>query len=239
MPGFRGLGRHSQGSDKNAAFGGANPLFGHAGISTLENGGSQLDVGLGVLNSENLKVMQANAQAGRLETENKDGHQYGVKGEASMFEAGGSLGDLFGLFGADVERPGVENQKQGGWQNFFSGEVHGPKANAEATIGTEGASLGAGGELLGGSAKIGGAEYDWFGGTEITVGGGLGGVGASGGLHWSDDDGDGVTEWGLSLGGDWGVGVDLGIKTELPGHMWNGMKAAGNWIADGWNSLWD
>ena len=235
MPGFKGFGRHSQGPDKDAPLGGANPLFGYGGVNTLENGGSQLDLGVGVLNSEHMKLVQANAQAGRLDTENKNGRQYGAKAEASVFEMGGSLGDIAALFGADVDT----SEKQGGWQNFFSGEVHGPKANAECTVGTEGLTAGAGAEILGGSAKIGGAEYDWLGGTEFTVGGGFGGVGASGGLHWSDDDGDGLREYGFSLGGDLGIGVDLGFKTELPGHIYNGVAAAGDWIADGWSSLWD
>jgi len=65
-----------------------------------------------------------------------------------------------------------------------------------------------------------------MGGTEFTVGAGLAATpGASGGLHWGDEDGDGVNELGFNLGGKLaaglGLGVDIGFKTEALGHAYN------------------
>lgn len=219
MSSFRGVGRHRQGPDTSEPFSGANPLFGYVGTDD----GNAIDLGLGVLNSPHLNALQATGRLGGWNTEN--GFQIGAQGQASLFEVGGSLGDVVGMFGGEVT-----DATQGGWENFLSVEGHGPKAQADAHMGTDGVFVGAGAEVLGGSAKIGGAEYDWFGGTEISVGGGFGGVGANGGVHWSDDDGDGIRELGLSLGGAWGVGVDLGVKTELLGHAINGVSSAWDWL---------
>ncbi len=222
---FHGFGRHRTAEDGQGDLAGGNMFHGSIGyLEGNEHGRRCLDVGLGILDSDHLDVMTANGQLGAWETAN-GGTQLGAKGSATMFGADGSLGDIAGLFGADVTE-----EDQGGWENFLSFHADGPSAWGEAHGGTEGGRLGAQASLLSGGLTLGGAEYDWLGGTEITGTGAAGGVGGSAGLHWSDDDGDGLTEWGFQVGGSWGIGGNVGIKTELPGHIYNA-------VADGWDWL--
>ena len=212
---FRGLGRYHEDAQGDSQWG-----FGYAGTAD----GGALDMGLGVYNSDKAKLLSATGRLGGWETDN-GGFQIGAEGDiTSASVQGGLLGDLASIFGYESE---ALNSGQGGWENFLGYELHGPQAKAEAHVGTEGLQVGAGADWFGGQGSIGGAEYDWFfGGTEVTVGGGVPmAPGASFGLHWSDDDQDGVRELGLNIGGDFaagvGLGADVGIKTELFGHAYN------------------
>ncbi len=215
---FSGVGRTAQSEDVDGPFGGANIGFGYAGSET----GDALDVGFGLVNSDNLQLLQAMGSVGAWESDG--GIQIGAKGEASLWGLGGSLGDMAGVFGADVT-----DSDQGGWENFLSMEFHGPSAGMEASVGNEGIIGGAGAELAGSSIQVGGAEYDWMFGQEISVGAGVGGGGANFGATWTDDDEDGVPELGLALGGEFGFGMDVAAKNELAGHAWNTGQAAWDW----------
>ncbi len=225
---FRGVGNH----DPNAKS--SDLGMAYAGEVTGGNN-SYLAAGLGVYNGENLDVLQANGQLGVWETAGQTpGAQVGVKGEAVSIGLEASLGDIVGgigsLFGQDWASDDQQESNLGGWENFLSGEVHGPKASGEISAGSDGIYAGGTAELYGASGKIGGAEYDWFGGTELNFGAGAGGVGAEGGLISTDEDGDGITEWGFKLGGELGIGAGFGMKTELSGHIANAAVSAWDWL---------
>jgi len=144
----------------------------------------------------------------------------------------------------------VAESNLGGWENFLSGEIHGPQAKGEVSIGNDGAYIGGGYETWGASAKIGGAEYDgFFGGTEIGFSGGGVAGGFNAGFTATDDDGDGRQEYGFQLGGGLGLKGGLEIKTEAFSHLadigssaWEGASdmasSAGSAISSGWDSLW-
>lgn len=221
MSGFQGIGRHAehQEGDTGPHFGGRNTGFYYAGT---DERGDAFQMGLGLYNSDNLDVLQATGEVGGWETDGGD-FQIGAKGDASLFEGGFSLEDAAEfLFDYDM----------GGWGEFLSGEAHGPKANAEFSVGEAGMFGGAGAELFGGSFTVGGAEFDSFMfGTEISVGGGVGGVGGNFGFHWSDDDEDGFRELGVAFGGDLGIGVDISAKNEMLGRVVDGGLQAWDWLA--------
>lgn len=191
-------------------------MYGYGGQATnqIED---KFEVGAGFYKGDNFDLWDGSAEAGVF-SPNEHDSQLGIRGDAQSIGAKASLGDLMELvtLGAADTMEG----NQGGVSNFLEGEVHGPRASGELSAGEAGINVGAGAEAAGASAKLGGAEYDWFGGTEISVGGGIEGVGANGGLSWSDDDGDGYREYGFSLGGRLGIGgVDVGIKSEIPGYL--------------------
>lgn len=186
----------------------------HTSSATEEN----LQVGMGVGHTDNVELLNATGQLGFFGASEGAGTQVGAKGEANSIGVGGSLGQLVNA--ATLGQVPTTAGKQGGWENFLSGEVHGPRASGELSAGETGFNANAGAELGGGSAKLGGAEYDYFfGGTEISVGGAAGGVGAGFGLSWSDDDGDGYKELGMTSGIELGIGADIGVKTEALGHV--------------------
>lgn len=227
MPGhtFRGIGRHRTAEDGQGDFGSGNLFHGSIGYTEgNEHHRRALEADIGVLDSEHLDLITANARLGAWETAN-GGTQIGGQTAATMFGLDGSIGDIAELFGF-----GENKSDQGGWQNALDFHADGPSAWAEAHVGSEGGRIGAQASLLSGGATLGGAEYDSFFGTEITGTAAMGGVGGSAGLHWSDDDGDGLREYGLQVGGSWGIGGNVGIKTELPGHLLNA-------VSDGWDWL--
>jgi len=206
---FSGYGRYKDNAQGDAQWG-----FGYAGSN---DNGSSLELGAGAYSSDNWNFLNATGQLGGWETD-QNGFQIGLQGEAHTLQGKGTIGDIAAGLGL------AEDTEEGGWQNFIGLEAHGPSANAHAHAGTDGMFAGAGYDTGGASISVGGAEYDgFFGGTEITAGyGAPGGVGANFGLHWSDDDQDGLRELGFSLGGDFGFsGVDFGIKTEALGHAYN------------------
>jgi hypothetical protein len=206
----------------------------HAGHVTGGNN-DHLAAGVGVYNGENLDLLHANGQFGMWETAGQTpGAQFGVKGEAQSIGLQASLGDIVGgvgsLFGQDWASDDQQESNLGGWENFLSGEVHGPQAKGEVSFGSDGIYAGGTAELYGASGKVGGAEYDWMGGTELNFSAGAGGVGAEAGLISTDEDGDGLTEWGFQLGGELGIGAGFGMKTELPGHIANAASAGWDWL---------
>jgi hypothetical protein len=224
---WRGVGTDRQ--DWDSAWG-----FGYAGQVSDPNN-EYLAAGLGVHKGENFDLLQANGQLGAWETTGQTpGAQIGAKGEATSIGLQASLGDIVGgigsLFGQDWASDDQQESNLGGWENFLAGEAHGPQAVGEVSVGSDGIYVGGTAELYGASGKVGGAEYDWTGGTELNFGVGAGGVGLSGGLISTDEDADGLTEWGFSLGGELGLGAGFGMKTELPGHIANGVSAAWDWV---------
>ena len=125
------------------------------------------------------------------------------------------------------------------WDDLLEVEGHIGKAEGEISFGDDGAFLKAGAELFGASAKLGGAEHDQYLGTELAVGAGCYSTpGVTLGLHWSDDDKDGIRELGgqFGFGLGWGVGAggDISIKTEAIGHM---IEFAKNAPGDAWDWL--
>ena len=195
--------------------------FWNAGSQT----GDALDFGLGLFNSDNLDIFDAAGRLGGWDTEN--GFQIGFEGGGAALEAEGDLGDVGEFLGLDTT-----DSEQGGWENFLSGEAHALQAGAEGHIGTDGGYGGFGGDAYGASVKVGGAEYDWLlFGSELEIGGAVGGAGGGGGLHWSDDDGDGLREMGFSLGVDVGLGGDVSFKNEFAHTAYNAAAdvAGGAW----------
>lgn len=179
---------------------------------------NKYDVGAGVFKDDTFDFLTTSADAGAFAPTEGAGTQFGVKGEGTSFQARADLGTLAELL--TLGQANTSNTVQGGFENFLSGEVHGPRGAAEASVGTDGLFVGGGVDGVGVSAKIGGAEYDWLAGSEVSVGAGLG-FGAGGGISWSDDDKDGYNELGVSLGVKWWEGGNVGAKTELGGHVAN------------------
>ncbi|MGE0395629.1 MAG: hypothetical protein AB7T06_02800 [Kofleriaceae bacterium] len=203
-------GKHPTGSALDAA------MYAYGGVTANERE-NKFEAGAGFYKGENFDLWDGSVEAGVWNPDGGTGSQFGFRGEAQSIGAKASLGDLMEL--VTLGYADTMEGDQGGFSNFFEGEVHGPRAAGEISAGTDGITASAGAELAGGSVKFGGAEYDWFGGTEISVGGGIDGVGGNAGLSWSDDDGDGYREYGFSLGGELGIGIDGGIKTEAFGHI--------------------
>ena len=168
------------------------------------------------------------------------GTQIGGRADASVVGLEGNIGDVASLFGYESEHT---ESGQGGWENLLGLRAKGPSAFAEAHGGSDGLFLGARASAGSAGATFGGAEYDWLGGTEIWGDVAAGGVGGSGGIHWSDDDNDGLREIGLSLGGTWGIGGNLGIKSELPHMILNGVvdgaSAVGSAVGSGLSSAYE
>ena len=211
---------------------------GHA-ANSREN---KYEGGLGVYKSDYVDFLNASGDVGFFGPSEGAGTQVGARGEMNTFGVKGSLGNL--AEAVTLGAATTTTNPQGGWENFLSGEVHGPRAAGEASVGTDGLVANAGADI-GFSAKLGGAEYDWFfGGTEISAGAGVG-FGAGGGLSWSDDDKDGYHEFGANLGVEWWEGGSVGLKTEAPGHIADMVmnsqlgQSIGNGIMEGGDALLD
>lgn len=226
----------------NEGEGFGNGQVGHWGIGHTtgnDQGRHAIEAHLGVLDSEHLDLLTAQGTLGAWENAH-GGTQIGGRADASVVGLEGNIGDVASLFGYESEHT---ESGQGGWENLLGLRAKGPSAFAEAHGGSDGLFLGARASAGSAGATFGGAEYDWLGGTEIWGDVAAGGVGGSGGIHWSDDDNDGLREIGLSLGGTWGIGGNLGIKSELPHMILNGVvdgaSAVGSAVGSGLSSAYD
>ncbi|MGF1583170.1 MAG: YtxH domain-containing protein [Gemmataceae bacterium] len=144
----------------------------------------------------------------------------------------GTGGDSLGLFTADLlaGRWGEEGQRRGGIKaavhgleansgeidlgnNFFV-KITGRAltANAEASAGQDGASLQAGAAFVEADITIGKSDASQDDDVQARLGVSVG-VGGGGRLHWSDEDGDGVREYGF--GADI-IFVSFDVKSEDP-----------------------
>ncbi len=172
--------------------------YAHASHNT-ENGNENVEVGAGMLRGPNGDVLSANAQLGVWSNADQSAQRIGGRANAQM-----AKGQAFSQdWGVGVDG-GVFN------------------ADAEASIGNDGLTVGAGANIIHGAATFGGfnADDSWAD-SQLRLGGSYG-VGLAGRGHWGDSDGDGVREMGL--------GVDFGpfsgdFKTEALGHAWN-------WLTD-------
>lgn len=166
-----------------------------------------------VYEDDNFAALTGSLQAGVFpsSTDPNAGTQVGVRDSATSIVGQASLGDLLG---SDT------TSTQGGWENFLSAEAHGPAISGEGSIGTAGAAAQLGADAMGVSVTVGGAEYDLFGGSELTVGASVG-VGGGTNLTWTDDDGDNCRELGGSLTIEALEGLSVSGKTEVLGKLDN------------------
>jgi len=156
-------------------------------------------------------------------------------GEAGLINlSGGLMGhELFDMgIGTLEDRAGVWDTDDGGWRaglkanasvgdvSLFKDnvpwlpgiEVNGPSVGAEFSGGNDGFTIGAGTNLIGGAVTMG--DFTKGSDTEQSTRFGLG-IGDNVGLrgHWTDEDGDGQTEYGFGF--DAGV-VSYDFKSEDP-----------------------
>ncbi len=133
----------------------------------------------------------------------------------------------YGIEGdAALARVGIE---RGGALGPIGFDVGALTANAGAKVNNETASIGAQANLIEGSISAGTDEHNGRFGMSA-------GVGLAGRAHYGDADNDGVRE--LGFGADFGP-FSFDVKSELLGHAWNGISAAGSAIGNGVSSAWD
>lgn len=155
------------------------------------NTDSSVRVGAGLLSEQlgdgsHIKSMGADAEAGIWGEEGR--RRGGVRGDVAMFDGYHNPNGVAGI-GMDV----------------FT-------ASAEASIGENGATLGAGATAVGVDGHLGNFDASRNNDTQVRAGVSAN-VGAAGRLHWGDSDGDGQREYG--------IGADIGplsfdIKSEDP-----------------------
>lgn len=165
------------------------PAGPYAHISAMDSGSVQ--AGLGLLhhqwsNGALLDVLSANAEIGMMGAPGS--RRLGGKADAQMFNA---------------KTP--EDYWLGGELGIFN-------ANAEASVGEDGATVGAGANIIGGALRFGQNTADRANDSQVRIGAGLG-VGGAGRLHWSDSDNDGHREYGF--GADIGP-ISFDVKSEDP-----------------------
>lgn len=163
-----------------------------------------VEAGLGLLHGENGDVFSANAKLGMW----GDKKFWRAGGEANAQLAKGRFFDQESGFGADG---GVGN------------------ASAEASIGSNGLTVGAGASVIDGAITLGGfnQEDSW---ADSQIRGGLGfGMGFGGRLHWGDSDGDETQE--LGFGFDYGP-LSFDIKTEALGNAASALGDAWDWLTE-------
>jgi hypothetical protein len=185
----------------------------------------------------NFTIVGGSTDAGLFDSSSEPGKgtQAGVQAQAASVAGHATIGEMLGsdpsqkpepsenpglierglewLFGTPTAPTDPTQSAQGGWQNALSAEAHGPNASMDANIGTAGGKAQVGGDAVGASVTIGGAEYDRFGGSELTVGGSVG-VGGGASYTWSNDDRDGCRELGASVSFEELEGVSVSGKTE-------------------------
>jgi hypothetical protein len=177
--------------DRNPDRSAAGPYL-HGSVNSDANN-ANVQVGLGMLQGENGGVLSANAQAGMWG--NDKNWRVGARADAQM-----ARGQAFSQ----------------DWGVGVDGGVF--DADAEASFGNDGMTVGAGANIMHGAVTMGGFNReDSWADSQLRLGASLG-VGYGGRAHWADSDGDGVREIGL--------GVDFGpfsgdFKTEALGHAWN------------------
>jgi hypothetical protein len=133
----------------------------------------------------------------------------------------------YGIEGdAALARFGIE---RGGALGPIGFDVGVGTANAGAKINEETASIGAQANIIEGSVSAGTDEHNARFGMSL-------GVGLAGRAHYGDADGDGVRE--LGFGADFGP-FSFDVKSELLGHAWNGISAAGSAIGGAASSAWN
>ncbi len=165
------------------------PAGPYAHLSTMDSGSIQ--AGFGLMknqwsNGAALDVLNANAEIGMMGAPGS--RRLGGKADANMFN--GKTPDNYWL---------------GGEMGVFN-------ANAEASVGQDGATVGAGAQVIGGAVRFGENTKDRANDSQVRLGASFG-VGAAGRLHWSDSDNDGHREYGF--GGDVGP-ISFDLKSEDP-----------------------
>lgn len=163
-----------------------------------------VEVGLGLMHGENGDLISANAQLGMW----GDDKSWRAGGTADAQLAKGGFFDQDSGFGADG---GVFN------------------ASAEASIGSDGLTIGAGASVIDGAVTLGGFNKDdsW---ADSQIRGGLGyGMGFGGRLHWGDSDGDETQEMGFGF--DFGP-ASFDFKTEALGNAAGAVGDAWDWLTD-------
>jgi len=168
---------------------GADRPMPYAHLSAMDSG--SLQAGLGMIhgswgNGAALDVLSANGEIGLMGGAGQ--RRLGARGDAQMFK--GNTPTNFPI---------------GGEMGIFD-------AAAEASIGQDGATLGAGASVIDGALRLGSNNKDRANDTTLRIGAGFG-VGAAGRLHWGDTDQDGHREYGF--GADVGP-VSFDLKTEDP-----------------------
>jgi hypothetical protein len=166
-----------------AHFSQADPVDFQTGLGLIHIEGDQ---------QEKLDYVSVNGNIGIFGDPNKKNMRGGLKADAQLFNGttgnngffGGSLGLDGGLFGA----------------------------NAEQSIGQDGFTFGAQSYVTQGGVRIGDVSKSEVNDEQLRVGGGVG-LGASGRLHWGDQDDDGRKE--IGFGFDAGP-LSFDLKTEDP-----------------------
>lgn len=161
----------------------------YAHVSAMDSG--SLQAGFGMIhgqwgNGAALDVLSANAELGMMGGPGQ--RRLGGKADAQMFKG---------------KTP--ENYWLGGEMGVFD-------ASAEASVGQDGATLGAGASVIDGAVRVGNFNKDRANDTTARIGAGFG-VGMAGRLHWGDSDKDGHREYGF--GADVGP-VSFDVKSEDP-----------------------
>lgn len=172
--------------DRNAN---GQPAGPYAHMSAMDSGSVQ--AGFGMFNHQwsngaQLQVLNADAELGMMGAPGQ--RRLGGKASAQMFNG---------------KTP--ENFPIGGEMQIFN-------ANAEASVGEDGATVGAGAGVISGAVRLGQNTADRNNDRQLRLGAGFG-VGAAGRLHWGDTDNDGQREYGF--GADVGP-VSFDYKSEDP-----------------------
>ncbi len=167
---------------------GANDV-GPYGYIGLNKSGWGLDYGFGLKGGSNADLLSFNGSGG-LMTDDKGNTRFGARFGGGLAKVGGTGPD------GDVSVDAGGGTIAGDW-----------------SVGTDGASLGGAANIAEGNAT---AKHLPFG---TSVHAGLSaGEGAALRLHWGDEDGNGIREFGF--GADAGPG-SFDIKTEAPGRIYN------------------
>jgi hypothetical protein len=158
-----------------------------------------------------------------------DGFRVGARVGAGVIPKQDDLkwGDSLSPLAASVLGPGFAFDP-----TALRGEVEAVSGEAELSLGNDGftggaqVTLGGVGATMGDFGDVGvGSESE----QQLRVGVNAG-VGAAGRLHWTDEDGDGNTEWGFGV--DYGPG-SMDFKTEDPLRSIAGLGFADSYLPQG------
>ena len=206
---------------------GADHPMPYAHLSAMDSG--SLQAGLGMIhgswgNGAALDVLSANGEIGMMGAPGQ--RRLGARGDAQMFKG-----------------TTPTNYPIGAEMGVFD-------ASAEASIGEDGATLGAGASVIDAALHLGNNSAQRNNDQTLRIGGGFG-VGAAGRLHWGDSDKDGHREYGF--GADIGPvsfdyttedplmsvanGLTLGMASSLAPQNFNLTDTVGSGISSAWNWL--
>ena len=172
---------------------------------------------------------------------------YGFLGAQSQQEADGSFSAWHGVgaggkvadFEAGYGSPGE------GW--YGRGHAEALSAEAFAKFNPQrgvGGKVGA--DLVGGDVMLGHLSKDTGHDVTAKVGASFG-VGVGGGLHWADEDGDGIREIGVNGSLKLGPGISFDLRSETLGQGYNWAEenvpaawdASTDWAGDAWDTSTD